>query len=301
MTYKIPILILCYNRPLHFERILFEVLKYSPNHLYISCDGPKNNKDYDNIMIIKRLVDVIDKKIKVTTRFNNINLGCKFGVIQGINWFFDNENEGIILEDDCLPSQSFFYFSEDLINKYRNNYSISMISGSNFSDGKFTNRYSYYFSRYSHIWGWATWKSRWKNYILNESRDNIDKVINENFGNSHEGRFWRECFMKVYLDSFDTWDYQWVYTNLKLNNLSIMPYSNLVSNIGFDENATHTKNTNSKIKNLEFEKVIFPLNHPLHIKYNKIDDFYSSQIFSEKNILELIMFKIHKIVNLIWK
>ncbi|WP_145017675.1 hypothetical protein [Geobacter argillaceus] len=211
------------------------------------------------------------------TLFQERNLGCRFGPSTAISWFFENVEKGIILEDDCLPDHSFFTYCEDLLNRYHNDNRIYSINGSNLAYSGC--EFSYCFSRFMNMWGWATWR-RVANKIdydlLYWKKMKFRKLWlyrKLNVGNYFELdinwiQYWDERISWL-LDGFATWDYQWVYHQLKYNMLSIIPSKNMVTNVGFGENATHTHDPNYPTARLKSESMDFPLRHPSEIKNDK--------------------------------
>ncbi len=201
------------------------------------------------------------------TLFREQNLGCKIAVSNAIDWFFDNEEAGIILEDDCLPAQSFFWFCDELLEKYKDDLRIWHIGGNNFG-AKIANKRqdSYVFVRYPQVWGWATWRSRWKFYDkdlldfkhsfeCNECISSTLNLININILSM------KERFTKSTNGLIDTWDYQWHATVIKNHGLCIVPLKNLISNIGDGPDATHTVNDRERT-HLKIEQVGLPLKSP---------------------------------------
>jgi hypothetical protein len=186
----------------------------------------------------------VDWDCDVLTNFADVNLGCKNRVSSGLNWVFSTVEEAIILEDDCLPHPTFFPFSDELIERYRDDERIGMISGDSFQMGRSTEPFSYYFSRYAHVWGWASWRRAWKDYDVDltawpEVRDRrlLDAILPE----PGVRKYWEKIFDAVHAGEVDTWAYQWLFTNWIQNRLTILPTQNLISNIGFTEVATHTR------------------------------------------------------------
>ncbi|MEI6553566.1 MAG: glycosyltransferase family 2 protein [bacterium] len=258
-------------------RVFNEIRKIKPRKLYVVSDGPRENRPGEKEACIdaKKIIESVDWECEVFKNYSEINLGCKKRVSSGIDWFFENEEEGIILEDDCLPNQSFFNFCEEMLDKYRDNEKIGMISGNNFQFGKIKNEYSYYFSRYAHIWGWATWRRVWNKYDVDiSSWPKIKETsgLKKVFNNYRDNLYWSSIFNDVYNNKIDTWDYQWSYTLFTNNYLSVMPSVNLVSNIGFGENgSTHTKRI-SKFSNIPTVEIPFPLKEPAEIVRDSISD-----------------------------
>ncbi len=197
-----------------------------------------------------------------------------------IDWFFSNVQEGIILEDDCVPDQSFFSFCQELLEKYRDDERIMMISGDNFQFGRKRTEGSFYFSRYFHIWGWASWRRAWSHYDVDmnswpEFREN--GYLNNFLSEKRMVKYWESIFNSVYNKLINTWDYQWVFSCWTQGGLSIMPDNNLVSNIGFDERSAHTTG-DTIFSRLPTKKIEFPLVYPKYI----IPD-YASDRYTEKN------------------
>jgi hypothetical protein len=263
---RTPVAFIIFNRPGQTERVFAEIARAKPPKLLVIADGPRDGfegeseKCFETRSIIKK----IDWDCEVLTNFSEINLGCKVRVSTGINWVFDQVEEAIILEDDCLPNPTFFRYCQELLEFYRYDKRVGMISGDNFQFGEKRGNASYYFSKYVHIWGWASWRRAWMLYDsqINSWPQFRDEGLLRNFvtGQS-EYLYWLKAFNGVHQGVIDTWDYQWVYTSWSNGMLSIMPNVNLISNIGFGENATHTKGV-SELANMKVLPIEFPLSHP---------------------------------------
>jgi hypothetical protein len=235
-------------------------------------------------------VNAIDWECEVKTLFRNENLGCRKAVSQAITWFFQNVDEGIILEDDCLPEKSFFSFCETMLIKFRGDQRIMHISGSNFQISAIGEG-SYYLSRLPHIWGWATWKRAWEKYDVNIADYDKSKRI-EIFQDLEINEYWNCIFDKIKNGEIDTWDYQWTYSIFVNNSFSILPQNNLVKNIGFDSRGTHTLSGNSIFANLktwELEDIV----HVEPLTYEEYPDinFQRSNGFYKKSDLSRISIK----------
>lgn len=262
-----PVLLIIFNRPEETRRILERIAEARPKKLYVAADGPRADRisDPEKCDTVRRIVrERVNWNCEIKTLFRDVNLGCRMAVSSSIDWFFSQEEEGIILEDDTLPDLSFFSFCSELLNKYKADERIGMISGDNFGFGFRRNLNSYFFTRYTHVWGWATWKRVWQGYSVD--MNDYNKFRNEDwlrdmFSEDREYNFWKSVFDKVALEKFDTWDFQFVYHNFKNGRLNIMPSVNLVTNIGFNINATHTIGE-TKYANMKTEKMSFPLIHP---------------------------------------
>lgn len=268
-----------FNRLDTTKKVFEQIRKAKPPRLYISADGAREFK-LDEAQKIEEvrayILENIDWECQVKTLFRDKNLGCREAIIEAITWFFSYEKQGIILEDDCLPVQSFFWFCEEMLDYYGNDKRIWHISGDNFQNGIKYGDGSYYYSRYTHIWGWATWADRWQKYDPNLSTLSQFKqqnIISMVFDNKNEQRFWLDVFDKIYQKKFMTcWDYQWSYCAFANNGLCILPNVNMISNIGFGENATHTHDLESEMANIESKEIDFPIVHPTFKVANKIAD-----------------------------
>ena len=269
-NFKTPILFIIFNRPDVTIQVFNEIRKIKPSDLYVVADGPRDSKggERDNCNKTRQIIDLIDWKCNVFKNYSDINLGCKKRVSSGIDWFFENVEQGIILEDDCLPNKSFFRFCEEMLDKYKNEEKIGMISGDNFQFNKIKNKYSYYFSRYSHIWGWATWRRAWEKYdvtIADWPKIKKDKGLKKVFNSVKDVYYWSLIFDDVYNNKIDTWDYQWSFACFINNYLSVMPSQNLIANIGFSKvGSTHTKRI-SRFSDMETSELSFPLKIPPEI------------------------------------
>ena len=273
-AFETPILLIAWKRPHKTIRIINSLKKIKPQNFYVACDGPnKNDKALINLVneTRKLILENITWDCKLKTLFSESNQGCKIGVSNAINWFFENVDNGIILEDDCLPHQDFFYFCSELLKKYNDDQRIWSIAGNNLHN-KSIGRASYFFSKYSHCWGWATWRRCWAKYdrdLKNWPTQKTEGILDNLFKTSKEKIFWGRLLDNIYYKSKpNTWDYQWSYTCFINSGLTIIPKENLIFNIGFDNESTHTKfgNPTSDLKNYDrFTSKVFPLKHPLFI------------------------------------
>jgi hypothetical protein len=274
-----PILFLIFNRADTTEKVFNEIKKLQPKYLYVAADGPRNyvENDFERCEQTRSIVKNIDWDCEIKTLFRQENLGCKIAVSSAIDWFFTQVDEGIIIEDDCLPDPSFFNFCAELLEKYRYDSRILSISGNNFQDGIIRGDAGYYFSKYPHIWGWATWKRAWNSYDVEMKSYNDFKeqnLIKNLFNNKDMQEFWIKHFDYIIESKVDTWDAQLTYTSFVNNYLNIIPNKNLVSNIGFGANALHTTSSENKFACMEthnIDKIV----HPDFILENKTADDYT--------------------------
>ena len=297
---KVPILFLTFNRPDTTKRVFESIRRIKPKKLYVACDGPReNNKDdLEKIKNVKAVTEQIDWDCEVCRLYREKNLGCRKAVSSAITWFFKNEEIGIILEDDCLPNPTFFKYCEILLNKYKNEPQIMHIAGSNFNlvDPSFEN--SILFSKISFIWGWASWRRAWDYYNFEmdswpEFKQKTN-LLSKIFFDEKTLKFRRKLFDKVYNKQIDTWDYQWLYSLIENDGYAIVPKNNLISNIGFSKDATHTTSRNNRF-DYEVTSMEFPLKLPDKITRNlDLDRLYFRKTNPE-SVLTRVLNKLKKI------
>jgi len=289
MAFTTPILLLIFNRPHQTRRVFNAVRETAPRNLFIAGDGPRPDKAEDEEAVTKTRAVVSDVTwdCHVKTLFREENLGCHRAVSGAIDWFFENVDEGIILEDDCLPDQSFFRFCQELLERYRNDTRIMHISGNNFQYSRQNFLYSYYFSVFPHIWGWASWKRAWAFYDRQMSNwpEAMGKGFLENlFPDSHARSYWRKILQDTFDKKIDTWDYQWAFSCWTQNGLSLLPTVNLVSNIGFGITSTHTSKA-TRYTSISSQPISFPLLHPpFIIRDTQADSFTQTRLYRSSKL-----------------
>lgn len=299
--FKTPVVFICFNRP-SLTRITFhQIRKQKPTKLFLIMDAPKlgNNSDKKKCAKVKKIISQIDWKCKVYKNFSKHNLGLKTRITSGLTWVFKKVDKAIILEDDCYPSKNFFYFCETMLRLYKNNMKISIITGNNFQR-KPINKDSYYFSKYSHIWGWATWKRSWDLFDDNEKK--IEKfLVSKKFKNicktRDEQNYWISMNHQIKKGKLKSWAYYFLLSIWKNNGLTITPNFNLIKNLGFDSNLSTNQHDLNLKTSLPKNKLEAPLKHPKLIKLNERADnqvFYSVY---KKNIIVRLSNKIKKITN----
>ena len=256
---KSPVLFMIFNRPDVTLDVFEKIRSAQPSRLYVAADGPRIDKNESELCEETRnIISQIDWDCQVKTLFRENNLGCKYAVSSAIDWFFSNEEEGIILEDDCLPSNDFFMFCDVMLEKYRFDQRIRHIGGSNFQNGIKRGEESYYFSKLTHVWGWASWKRSWIDYDVELAKYHsldVNYCFENVFNESHLVDIWSSIFNRLVKGEIDTWDYQWSIINFFNNGLSIIPNVNLISNIGFGENATHTTDSDGVFSRIKLEQL----------------------------------------------
>jgi hypothetical protein len=201
---------------------------------------------------------------------------------------------GIILEDDCLPVQSYFWYCQELLERYKEDERIWHLGGTNFQNGIRRGEADYYYSKYNHVWGWASWSSRWKFYDVKLNNIKNTEFLNSTFKNTIVQQYWQDLFQTVKDGKIDTWDYQWVFTVWANNGLAIIPNVNMVSNIGFGLDATHTKGQNQVIKTHQLRV----RKHPSQIIVNsEADDYTFKHYYKTKSLFEKIVNKLKRYFN----
>ena len=287
--FDVPILLLVYNRPDKIPTLIESISIVQPKRLYVFADGPKEKDEQDEVRCLKvrrSLEDLITWECKIYTLYMKENLGCGLGPAKGITWFFNNEKEGIVLEDDCLPHIDFFYYCKELLKFYRYNKNIYFIGGTNFQDGLCYGESSYYFSAGNQgTWGWASWRRAWIgfNYWLSDiDNKTFDRILKSYFTDTRQRNYWRRIFLKVKNDQYNNscWDYQFYFKVWKANGLAVIPNVNLVTNTGFDNNATHTQDINNTFANIKSHSIL-PLIHPVNQMQNKVADLYLHKVHIE--------------------
>jgi hypothetical protein len=261
-----PVVLIIFNRPDTAKRVFEAIRAAKPKQLLVVADGPRAGRpgEAEKCAATRAIIDGVDWDCEVFRDFSETNLGCKDRVASGISWAFGIVDRAIILEDDCVPSGSFFPYCDELLGRYERDERVMMVSGANHLFGEAEVEDSYYFSRYAHAWGWATWRRAWNKFDL-EMRLWLEirkrKLFDQYFPKKSERYYWEALLRYVYEGNIDTWDYQWVYSIWANSGLCIAPKRNLVKNIGFHAEATHTKGE-SVFSTLEAGAMELPLSHP---------------------------------------
>jgi hypothetical protein len=281
-----PVLFLVFNRPEPTAEVFAAIRAAKPPRLYVAADGARPSRlgEAQRCEETRRVATAVDWACEVKTLFREQNLGCKRAVSGALDWFFECEEEGIILEDDCVPDPTFFRYCDELLERYRDDERVALISGDNFQFGRVYGESSYYFSRYAHIWGWASWRRTWRHYDRDVKawpafRDSggLEKIFG---ARSRQVGYWRQHLDAVHQGRIDTWDYQLNFTVWVQHMMTIMPQKNLVKNIGFGNDATHTTES-TKFADLRAQQLDFPLRHPTSFdKCAPADDFTAAEMFS---------------------
>lgn len=281
-----PILLIVYKRPNQTQLVFESIRRAKPKKLFIYGDGPKSNCliEKENITKVKEIVSLVDWECDLITNFSNINLGSKVIESTAISYFFSKVDYGIILEDDCLPNDSFYYFCHYLLTKYLDNERVMHIGGYTLVPENYTSSATYYYSNIIHAWGWASWSRAWKHYDVamkdfpqSSFNNNLQKI----FTDKKMAKYYFKNLLNTYKGKIDCWDYQWGYAIWKNDGVCITPTINLVSNIGFGQDGTYCREDFNKVGNLETHKLL-AINSPYYIDVNYENDKYEFHNYIKK-------------------
>jgi hypothetical protein len=296
---RTPVLLIIFNRPDKVRRLMESLEKARPSRIYIGADGPRASKplDKEKCAEARRIAQAVTWPCEVRTNFLTENVGVDKGMESAIGWFFANEEEGIICEDDCIPSDDFFRYSEELLQKYRNDEKVMMICGTNFQDGIKRGDASYYASRYP-TWGWATWRRAWQKY--DEHLDGLDELIREKkidgiLTDPEQQKFWLDFFGKIRKGKFSFVDTKWLFSMWNNGGICLIPNANLVRNIGFDKEATHAR-IGADTRSVETEG-LGEIRHPASLAVNEEAD---THFFNKIHRTSLLRKLTHKARSLFW-
>lgn len=268
--YNIPILFIIFKRKDVALESFKSIKAVQPAKLYIAGDAARDGVEGEDTSVRETrqaILDAIDWECEVKTLFQEKNLGCCMGVYSAINWLFDNEEQGIIIEDDCVMRSSFFPFVEEMLERYANDTRIGMIDAANY----ITNvevPHSYGFSRYKSTNGWATWRRAWKLMDLDMTwrGGKFEDSIIKNMGyKSKDVRYWKYRMKAIDKNDVSAWDWQWYFTLAAYNMLGIYPKYSLTTNIGFGVGATHTTESKTPDCYISHKDLEFPLDHPKYM------------------------------------
>lgn len=282
----VPVLLLSYNRPEKLKKVIESLRSAGMRNIYLWSDGPKSGSRQDKakVMQCRELgLKQISWGCQLKVLFARQNHGCRAGVTRALDWFFSTVDEGIILEDDCVPNQDFFPYCATLLEKYRKHDEVMCISGDNSAGLLFSHGASYSFTRYPMVWGWATWRRAWAQNdakLSNWSSMRSDREARRRIWPRRKERaMWKSLLDGILEEQKpDTWDYIWSFTIQVSRGLAIVPRVNLISNIGFDPEATHTKYLDDRRAN----RPTFDLREFRHPEFQERDMYVENQILGEQ-------------------
>ncbi len=294
-----PVLFLTYKRFETSEKVFNSIKKAQPRKLYFVSNAPKtfDEEEITKVSKVRSLIHQIDWKCEVVTLFREVYLDVQESISNSIDWFFTQEEMGIILEDDCVPSQSFYEFCEEMLKYYKYDERVYSVGGCCFLEDPIHSENEYMFSNHTYIWGWATWRRAWLQYDLHMTEwpeYKKSKEFKSLFTNYLVRYYWSDLFDKVYLKELKTWDYQWLYSIWKNKGYSIIPNRNLVTNIGFGIDSNFTHDQSSIEANIKSKEILPPFTYQSNTNFN-----VEEQKFVEKYVYKINTLNV--LVNLLYK
>jgi len=293
-----PILFMIFNRPDLTAKTFETIRQAKPAHLFVSADGPRASREDDAELCqqTREIIEQVDWDCEVKTKFRDKNVGLQTAMSQGMGWFFEHVEAGIILEDDNAIDPSYFQLTAELLERYRDDERVMSIAAENcfLNETSYETSDSYVFSVLPTIWGWATWRRAWQHYDHSmsawDTSESRAKVM-AHFDRDHDRKYWGHEFGEAHSGRLKTCGYRWVMSCLARGGLHIIPYNNLSSNIGFDERASHTYNDSSPDANRSIQPIALPLVHPQEVARDKeaelamMDARYQTKTWYRKNII----------------
>lgn len=275
---RTPIVYIVFNRPQHTTQTFAAIRAQQPSQLFIIADGPRPNHptDAERCKAVRAIVEQIDWPCEVHRNYADANFGLKRRVSSGLDWVFSLVERAIVLEDDCLPHPDFFRFCDELLERYADDERVAVITGNNFQDGQNRGDASYYFSKYNHCWGWATWRRAWQHYqgdlpFWPEWRSS--ETWHRLTPDSIERRYWNKIFEQIRAKKIDSWAYPWTASVWFKGGLTATPNVNLVSNIGFGAESTHTASADSPLADMATNS-LGNITHPRSVLQDVVADHF---------------------------
>ena len=297
-SFNTPVTLIVFNRPENTAQVFEAIRKIKPKQLFVIADGPRSDRLGEEELCAKTraIIDTVDWDCKVYKNYSDINLGCRKRIgMTGLPWVFETVDETIVLEDDCLPHHSFFRFCQILLEKYRYDEKVLAICGTNHLKKWKARQQSYHFSDHFSAWGWATWKRVWDRYDINMQsweKPEMKEYVKGSIQNIKRFSMYEKFLDETYNKKNSSWAYQMLYLGLSTSGLTIVPAQNLISNIGFGENATNTDSEGDIRANLPIYETNFPLKDPLSISVDKSFENWRHFRFFSRSITARIYRKI---------
>jgi hypothetical protein len=290
-----PVALLIFNRPDLTAQVFEAVRAARPKRLLVVADGPRNDAERARCEAARAAATKVDWECRLETNFSDGNLGCKRRVSSGIDWIFEQCEDAIILEDDCLPAPSFFPFCEKLLRRYRDDERVMAIGGTNLDTRSPTRAETYFFTRYGSICGWASWRRAWKHYDVElRAWPEVRRSgrLRDVFDRRAERWYWTQIFDLMSDGAIDTWDYQWYFARFFQNGLVAVPSVNMVANLGFRSDATHTPEAMPKVwepakERHDLRELVHP---PVVVTSRDADRFYFDEVFNPRGLTGLVTF-----------
>jgi hypothetical protein len=288
MAFDVPVVLIVFQRPDTTARVLDAVRKVQPSRLFVIADGPRTGRPAEEKRCrqVRALFEDMGWDCTVYRNFAEENQGLKLRVVSGLDWVFDHVDRAIILEDDCVPDPVFFPFCDTLLDRYASISNVFTISGNNFQPEWRTDA-SYYFSRYMHCWGWATWKTAWEK--MDPAMSSWPEVrrqgwLQQLFATPSAAAYWHDIFERVFNSEIDSWAYVWQYCIWMYGGINVLPEVNLVRNVGHGDLATHTKEDHSAPVR-HGDALSQPFKHPPCVLRHRVADDYTQTHHYERSRL----------------
>lgn len=302
---KTPVAFIIFKRPDTTERVFDVIRQVKPSKLLVIADGSRVDRptEAEKCANTRAIIERVDWDCEVLKNYSETNLGCAKRVSSGLDWVFDKVEEAIILEDDCVPHPTFFRFCEELLDRYRYDNRIVSISGQNVQFGRKRTEYDYYFSRYNHCWGWATWRRAWQHFDFDMklwSEIQTEGFLGDILGDPQTVKYWTEIFQSAHDGHLDLWACRWTFACWIQSGLSILSNVNLVSNIGFGSEGTNIKTKKGRFAHrydsMPVEAIKFPLKHPPYIVRDVQADIFTHNTLYKKSFSNHLKEKIKKLL-----
>jgi hypothetical protein len=291
-AFATPILLIIFNRPENTNKVFAEIRKIRPAKLFISADGSREGKSGEKELceVAREIVEVIDWPCEVSKKYSETNMGCDPHIESAVTWFFEHVDRGIVLEDDCVPKESFFSFCDILLEKYAPDPRVMHINGSNFQFGKKRGDGSYYFSEYPHSWGWATWRRAWAYYDSKmesfptfEHSNKIDRTLST----PQQRIYWLKFFRYLHRGKYPFWDSRWAFAIWSSGGACITPNVNMISNVGYGAGASHTF---LKDKLNQKSEEMAGLSHPSSVIVDTKADEYTYSVYYYRSFIQKVIY-----------
>ena len=301
-----PVLLMLFNRPETTREVFKKVREARPSRLFVAANGPRPDKPKDQELCaaVRDILKEVDWPCEIHTNFRDTNIGMQPHWRLALDWFFSCVDSGIILEDDCVPHPSFFSYCDDLLKKYSDDKRVMHINGSNFQFGRKRGDASYYFSKYPHVWGWATWKRAWRAYdnsMFSFPAFEKDKLIDTAVTSTREKKYWSKFFGGLYSGTYDTCDVKWLYAIWTHKGICITPNINMITNIGHGFGAGHTviKEKTMDQTALDIGAVNYPVSYDL--AFDADADRYTFKVCYRRSFLQKAIYKLVLALSKIWR
>lgn len=294
MYMTLPVVLMLYRRPAHTARVLAAIRAYAPRELILIADGPRPGEE-QLVAAARAAAEAVDWPCTITRDYAPFNLGLRQRVERGLHTVFAAHEHAIILEDDCVPHPDFFAYCTALLDYYVNDEQVMAIAGDHFQPRPYRGA-SYYFSRYPHCWGWATWRRAWQQYdgAMHEWAQLRDRAwLEQILGDRRAARIWARIFDQVYAEQIDSWAFRWTYSCWRQQGLTALPAVNLVRNIGGGAEASNT--ANSPFMDRPVQALGFPLRHPPTVERNIRADAYTQRAMFDPTIRQRMWWRLQHI------